>query len=712
MNRYSLALTTALAIMMWACQPSSPSPLNLLIVTFDTTRADHIGCYGNDTVKTPTLDRLASEGVRFAKAYSSIPLTTPSHSSILTGLYPISHGVRDNGLFVLADEQTTLAEILSQHGFATAAAIGSFPLVARFGLDQGFDLFDDEISESYEDFGGRRLVSPRRLYFDERKAARVNDAVFPWLEQQGDDPFFLWVHYYDPHQPHDPPKPYNDLYATDPYDGEIAYSDESLGLLLDRLDTLDLLDNTLIVFTSDHGEGMGEHQEQTHSYLLYDTTLHVPLIIKTPGGASSRVVQQRVALVDIMPTVLDLLGLPLANKDDVDGRSLRNFLEAEELPTPPEPTHYAETLSPRLAQGWGELRALYDGRFKYIHGPRSELFDIENDPDELTNLLDQEREHATRLRDQLQLLLDEKASTLPASTAGIDEETMKKLISLGYVQSGLEMEPIKEVLRSDGIPPQDRVQDVSLISQAKNMLLRGQSLGAKEATERLLLNDPSNAYYLQLMAHATMQLGQFKEAQAVLEQLIEQGSSAGSPELLLMEIGKLAYYAGDLEEGMRTVRKSIAAKPTAQGYYLLSVMLAQEDQIEAALAALNESLELNDTYAPALVDQAIRLDQQGHTEAARAAFTRAATLHPYYAKAHHNYGAFLAHAGEFEPALGHFSRAIELDTRYAQAYYAAIATLIALERPEQANEYFTQLERYAPQSDEITLSRELLEDTQ
>jgi tetratricopeptide (TPR) repeat protein len=282
---------------------------------------------------------------------------------------------------------------------------------------------------------------------------------------------------------------------------------------------------------------------------------------------------------------------------------------------------------------------------------------------------------------------------------------------LGYVQSGLELEPIKEVLRSDGIAPQDRVQDVSLISQAKNMLVRGQYLGAKEATERLLSNDPDNSFFLQLKAHATMQLGQFKEAKAVLEKLIEQGSTTGSPELLLLGIGKLAYYAGDVDEGMRTVRKSLTAKPTAQAFYMLSIMLAADEQLEAALTALDQSLKLNETYAPALVDQAIRLDQQGQSDAARTAFSHAIAIHPYYAKAHHNYGTFLAHGSEFETALAHFSRAIELDAKYTEAYYAAIATLVALERPEQAQALMADLEQIAPQSDELQMSRELLEVT-
>ena len=286
-------LPCLLLLLVSACGGGGASagrPWNVLLVTFDTTRADHIGCYGNERIQTPTLDGLAKDGVRFARALSAVPITEPSHSTIITGRYPIAHGVRDNGLFVLGDDQLTLAEILKSHGYDTAAAIGAYPLLSRFGLNQGFDLYDDHLTGIYEDWRGERTVPKQELFFDERRAAQVNEAILPWLEEHaktGDGkPFFAWVHYFDAHQPFDPAPPYDQLYADDLYDGEIAYADSRLGFLLDRLKQLGELDRTLVVMTADHGEGLGEHDELTHAILAYDSTLHVPLIIRPPGRLS------------------------------------------------------------------------------------------------------------------------------------------------------------------------------------------------------------------------------------------------------------------------------------------------------------------------------------------------------------------------------------------------------------------------------------------
>ncbi|MEZ5330546.1 MAG: sulfatase [Thermoanaerobaculia bacterium] len=322
---------------------------NVVVATFDTTRADHIGCYGNASASTPVVDALAAEGFLFENAHAAIPITMPSHSTIMTGLVPMRHGVRDNGLFVLPAGVETLAERLRSAGYATGAAVGSFPLTAKFGLDQGFDLYDDRVQSSQEDFRGRKVRAKQDIFFDERRAQRVNEAIYPWLEEVAEaaKPFFLWVHYYDPHQPLQPPPPYDQLFADDLYAGEIAYADESLGTLFDELRRLGVWDRTLVVFTADHGEGMGEHRERTHSYLLYETTLHVPLIVRAPGGFEApRRITERVHHVDIVPTVLDLLGLE--RPPDLDGRSLVPYLRGER---PSVSNDYAETLSPGCPMG-------------------------------------------------------------------------------------------------------------------------------------------------------------------------------------------------------------------------------------------------------------------------------------------------------------------------------------------------------------------------
>ncbi|MEM8963856.1 MAG: sulfatase, partial [Acidobacteriota bacterium] len=329
--------------------------LNVLVVTFDTTRADHIASYGNERASTPRVDQLAAEGVLFEHAFSAVPITAPSHSTIMTGKYPLAHGVRDNGMFVLPDNQQTLAETLKANGYATGAAIAAFPLLSRFGVDQGFDFYDDNVEPQPQGVFGDRAFPEAQIYMDERRAGRVNEALFPWLDEHHDKPFFAWAHYFDPHQPFDPPPPYDQLFADDLYLGELAYTDESFGRLLDKLKELGVYDKTIIVLAADHGEGRGEHNELTHSTLVYNTTLHVPLIIRMPGATGGRRVSANAGTVDIVPTVLDLLDLE--EPTEVQGESLVPLLEDPTLDTEERnarTAYYAETLAPRLGFGWGE----------------------------------------------------------------------------------------------------------------------------------------------------------------------------------------------------------------------------------------------------------------------------------------------------------------------------------------------------------------------
>ncbi len=701
------AVLLALALLTGACRQAPR--LNLLLVTFDTTRADRIGCYGNTSIRTPAIDGLAAEGVRFDRAISAVPITTPSHSTIMTGKYPLAHGVRDNGMFVLGDGQTTLAEVLRDGGWATGAGIGAYPLTRKFGLDQGFDFYDDHVTGDFENVLGTQVVAKSRLFFDERRAARVNEAVLPWLTEHAAEPFFLWVHYFDPHQPYEPPRPFDELYATDLYDGEIAYADEALGHLLHRIRELGVYDRTLVVFVADHGEGMGEHRELTHSVQLYDTTQRVPLIMRLPGGRQGGAVDTRVSTADVAPTILELLGRPVP--EGVQGRSLAAELRpGADSATAPVPL-YAETLSPRLAYNWGELRALYDGDLKYIFGPRPELYDLAADPRELDNLAAEQPETAEAMQRRLARFIEENAASDLAAAVEMDEETRRRLMALGYLHaSGGAPETIEEVLRPGGIAPQDRVADVSEFSSAKQLLFQRQPLAARELALGLVAKAPENPIYLELVAGADLQLGHLDRALENLEKIRRLDSGGMAAASLLHRLAALFVQGGEYDRALEAVRQGQALEPDASGRYLEANVLKALGRRDDEVAALEAALELDAGYVPARVDLAVHQARGGEPAAAVENFHRALADEPYYPKAHYNYGTFLVGTEDPEQAVAYFRRAVELEPGYLQAHYALVAVHLGLGRAEEARRFYATLSGLAPGSREAEQARRLLEE--
>jgi len=684
---------------------------NVVLVTFDTTRADRIGSYGNDRIQTPTLDGLAAEGIRFANAVSVAPITAPSHSSILTGLYPTAHGFRDNGLFVLDERTVTLAEILRDQGYATAAAVGAFPVVSRFGFDQGFDLFDDHLTGMYEDYLGNRAVPKEDLFFDERRAAQVNEAVLPWLEQRGDQPFFLWLHYFDPHQPFEPPPPYNQLYADDLYNGEIAYADSRLGHLLEQLRRLGSLDRTLIVMTADHGEGLGEHNELTHAILAYDSTLHVPLIIRPPGlGAEgARVIENRVGVVDIVPTILDLLGI--AAPVEIQGRSLRPLWDGKADPELAadryQPQYYAENLSPRLTHGWGELRVLYDGNLKYIHGPRPEMYDLSTDPEELIDLSFAHPEQAGRLREELAAFIQEHAAEEPATTRALDPELVRRLQSLGYLHgSGEGGEVVREVLQNEGIPPSDRVSDLNRMSAAKHLLFQGRPVDALSYTSKLVETGGGSPMYRELHAAALAGSGRTDEAWAIARDL-ESGGMVS--EHLFLSLAAQRFEQGEPGVAVDFLEHYAERTESPRALWLLAGLYRQMQRSGDSGQALERALSSDPGFAPARVDLAVQRTREGRLEDAEREFRRALSDGPYYPKASFNYGVWLLENGRLVEAQASFRRAVELAPGYLKARLALVSTYAAMGDEPAARDALQGLQRVAPQSAELAAAQALFD---
>jgi len=408
-----------IGLWIWFNFKSPPTIRNVLLISIDTCRADHLSCYGFERPTTPRIDEIARQGLLFEQAISPAPLTLPAHCSLLTGVYPPSHRVHDNYGYKLGDSQHTLAEILKENGFRTGAVISSFVLDRKFGTHQGFDEYYDRFDPS----GAANRAAERRGEDASRQARK-------FLAENKDHPFFLFLHFYDPHDAYEPPEPYASEYADDLYAGEIAYTDHCLGQVIDRLRELDLYDSTLLVIIGDHGEALGEHAESTHGYFIYQSTLQVPLIIRAPGKIKPARRPANTSLVDVTPTILACLDLPIP--DHIQGINLVTF-SPEESPESPDRYIYCESLT-GTKFGCNPLRGVYRDQWQYIHTNRPELYDLSADPRQANNLAPSMPQRVRLMSGNLEDLnrqLEQFDSG--DSRLALDAASRKSLESLGYV---------------------------------------------------------------------------------------------------------------------------------------------------------------------------------------------------------------------------------------------------------------------------------------
>jgi arylsulfatase A-like enzyme len=486
-----------------------PTAERVVLVSIDTLRADHLGSYGAAFAHTPRLDALAAGGVRFATAIAPVPLTLPSHTTLLTGLDPPEHGVRHNGVFRLAEDVPTLAERLREAGFATAAFVAAYVLDRQFGLARGFDSYDDRTSRAKF---GRGILG-----FAERPADQVVDAALEWL---GSAPgrFFLWVHLYDPHADYRPPPGFASAFAGRPYDGEIAFVDAQLGRLLAALEERFPDGRTLVVVTADHGESLGEHGEATHSHLVYDATQHVPLLLNGAGLPPGRVVDGVVALRDVAPTILELASAP-----PLPGKTGRSLVAAARGRTLEPRSAHVETLATQLDWGWSPLLGVRTDGFKYIRAPRPELYDLAADPGETRNLVADEPERSAALDAELDARL---ASARPvAPNLDLGDEGRERLEALGYVV------PADPAAHPDlgvvgGRDPKDEMATVALVYEADRLVGEQQPT---RAVAKLLEMPLQNVVYQGLLAQAALGAGD--------PVLAERAARAAIQEAPLLRVG-------------------------------------------------------------------------------------------------------------------------------------------------------------------------------
>ncbi|MFQ5500904.1 MAG: sulfatase-like hydrolase/transferase [Phycisphaerae bacterium] len=582
-------------------------PVNVLLITLDTTRADHIGCYGSATARTPALDGLAAGGVRFDQAFSHVPLTSPSHVSLMTGTYPAVNGVRTNGMSVSESDISTLAEQFKTAGYQTGAFVAAFVLHARFGLNRGFDHYDDDLRDA-------QTVSGEML---ERRGDRVCDSALAWLDQHASGPFFAWVHFFDPHSPYAPPEPYGSEFS-DPYDGEIAFTDAQVQRLVTWLDEKKLRERTLIVVAGDHGEAFGEHGETQHGYFIYEPTQHVPLIFALPSRVpTGKVVTAPVGLVDVFPTLMELM--QWEGPSTLDGRSLVDVWKSSRAVGRPV---YAESESPRLNYAWARLRSLTTAEWKYIDAPNAELYDRRMDPGEMHNVIADHAEDAARLKKALQELV---ATMRPrySGTTQLDSAARRRLESLGYAGAGA---PV--VADSDDRPGRDP-KDMLLIYQAHlkaiELLRAGKVAEVIRILEPVIGECSESSLMQQTLGRAYLEVGRLAEAQKAYEVSLRQSPHDAQKLLGLAEALRQQNKNRDAKEwflralavepdlaeahrGLGLVYSATGDLPNAEKCFRRHVEISSEST--NALSNLANALMLQQKYAEAapVFEKMIRID--------------------------------------------------------------------------------------------------------
>ncbi len=642
--------------------------LNLLLITVDTLRADHVGIYGGKA-KTPVIDQLGRSGVLFTNAYSHVPLTLPSHCSLLTGTLPLFHGVRDNG-YRLPDVNRTLADILKAKGYRTAAFVGAFPLDSRFGLDKGFDTYDDS-------YGSKNLQ--RDLSFVERKAEEVNSKAVDWLDKNKAHKFFMWVHYFDPHAPYEPPSPFREEYLGIEYDGEIAYTDLMIGWFLEKLRQWNLMDNTLVVLTSDHGEGLGEHQEKTHGIFIYDATLHVPLIFSNPKIlCGSRIVSDQVGLVDVMPTILDLLNIP--PEPNIQGRSLKSAIIDRK--TLRDREVYIESVAAMLDRDWAPLQGLRTKDWKYIEAPLPELYDLRKDPRETVNLIEKNPRVAQRLQTKMWETIAKNSSIASSKIQRpeMDKETQERLKSLGYITGGIS---VSENRRPD---PKTMIEVDNLFNDAIIASESGRLEEARILYEHVIQKQPNFAIGYEYAAYNYYKMGRLQEAIGLLSKAVNSNLRTTS---LLARLGLYLQEAGQLDESISILEKAVQQDPNnTEAHNYLGVSYFKSGLIAEALEAFMKALELDRDYAMAMNNLGNGYLDMKDYGAAIEEYKKAIATDPKLASAYNGLGVALYRQGLVDDALLNWKKTLELDPRQPDTYYNLGRALLRLGRKEEALIYF------------------------
>lgn len=604
-RRFGLSLLLALGWAGSGCDREVARIDNVLLISIDTCRADHLSSYGFRRATTPHIDALAAEGVRFARAISPVPLTLPAHASLLTGTTPPFHGVRANATHRLAPPNLTLAEILASHGFRTGAVVSSFVLDSRFGLDQGFEQYDDSFEAPSAADG-----------IDQRRGDEVTRRASLWLAEHGRSRFFLFLHYYDPHMPYDAPEPFASEFAHDPYAAEIAYVDSVIGQVIAELKRLELYETTLIVLTADHGEMLGEHGEATHGWFIYESAIRVPLIVRSPGVAPAAVTELA-GLIDVVPTVCGLLGVPLPA--EVQGVDLSPLLRGERGQQQLREL-YCESLEP-TQYGCNPLLGLVGERFKYIETTRPELYDLAGDPGESEDLHADGGGRADELASRLAAQIRDALRQAQPAAQALDLDARRRIEALGYLAGAAPAAPLVDRARED---PKDLIGFHLAHLAVLPLIARGELGLARRQSESLLLERPGFTDGHLLSARIAREERRLDDAVRHYEKALEL--SPGRPGVHA-DLGVVLALLDRDAEAIEHYRKALAQDPDhVEARNNLGNALLKAGRNEEALQEYRRALESRPDSAETWLNTAIALLGLGDARGAREALSRAEPL--------------------------------------------------------------------------------------